>query len=113
MTTAEPIGTIDHARSLCGKPDVPENTPRENLKDKPAHCLCCDTEMLVKETSSTGMQQLGMYWLICPVCPTEEKLQIKGDDNTTWMSVIVTDQGNGGAYCGKCGYDFGIFLGRF
>ena len=64
---------IDYSRGLCSKTDVPNNTPRENLKDKPAHCLCCGAEMLVKETSSLGMQQLGMYWLICPVCPPEDR----------------------------------------
>lgn len=60
---------IDHTRGLCGKPDVPENTPREQLEQHPAHCLCCTSEMQIEETSSVGMQQLGMFWLVCPVCP--------------------------------------------
>lgn len=62
---------IDHTRSLCGKPDVPNNTSREELLLHPAHCLCCGTEMQVEEVSSVGMQQLGMFWVVCPVCPSE------------------------------------------
>jgi hypothetical protein len=60
---------IDHTRGLCGKPDVPEDLPRDELDRNPAYCLCCGSEMQIEETSSLGMQELGMYWLVCPICP--------------------------------------------
>jgi hypothetical protein len=63
----------DHTRGLCGKPDVPNDTPREVAELNPAHCLCCGSDMLVKDTTSLAMNELGMYWLICPVCPSLEK----------------------------------------
>ncbi len=65
--------SIDHSRGLCGKPDVPNDTPREVVEENPAHCLCCGSEMQVEETSSAGMQQGGMYWLVCPICPAPAK----------------------------------------
>lgn len=64
---------IDHTRGLCGKPDVPNNTPREIVEENPAHCLCCGNEMEIEEMHSTGMQQAGMYILTCTFC-TEDKL---------------------------------------
>lgn len=61
---------IDHGRGLCGKPDIPEDdTPRKVVEAQPAHCLCCGSEMSIRECSSLGMQELGMYWLFCPTCP--------------------------------------------
>ncbi len=62
----------DHTRGLCGKPDVPDNTSRAEVERRPAHCLCCGSEMQVKNTTSSGMNQLGMFWLICPSCPLQE-----------------------------------------
>ena len=67
---------IDHSRGLCGKPDVSINgTPREAMEVSPAHCLCCGSKMLVEDCTSEGMNQLGMYWLICPICPAWENKQ--------------------------------------
>lgn len=61
---------IVHKRKLCGAPDIPNNTPRESVEKNPAHCHCCGSEMYIKECTSLGMQQLGMYWLLCPTCPS-------------------------------------------
>lgn len=61
---------FDHSRGLCGKPDVPEDTPQHVVEEKPAHCLCCGAEMEIGDCSSSGMQGLGMYWLFCPTCPS-------------------------------------------
>jgi len=67
---------IDHTRGLCGKPNVPDSTPRDVVEKTPAHCLCCDSEMYIEELNSMGMQQLGMYRLCCPKCPgTQTKLE--------------------------------------
>jgi hypothetical protein len=61
--------TCDHTRGLCGKPDVPNNTPREKLEQKPAQCLCCGSQMQIRDMGSEAMSQLGMYLLVCMVCP--------------------------------------------
>ena len=60
---------LDHTRGLCGLPDVSTDTPRATVEARPAHCQCCGSAMEVKECSSLGLQQLGMYWLVCPACP--------------------------------------------
>lgn len=60
----------DHTRDLCGKPDVPDGTPRHVVEVKPAHCLCCGSKMSIHECISISMQQLGMYVLSCPTCPS-------------------------------------------
>lgn len=62
------MNDIDHTRGLCGIPDVPQNTPREEVEANPAHCKCCGSEMQIKEPQSVGMQQLDIYMLICPFC---------------------------------------------
>jgi hypothetical protein len=59
----------DHTRGLCGKPDVGNELPREVAVANPPHCLCCGSEMSVEDCTSAGMNQLGMYWVICPICP--------------------------------------------
>ena len=64
---------INHTRGLCGKPDVPDNTPRHVVEANPAHCICCGSEMHIEECASLGMQQGGMYWLFCPKCPPSSK----------------------------------------
>lgn len=61
--------TVNHNRNLCGRPDVPNDTPREVVEQNPAHCLCCGSEMQIVELSGLGMQQAGMYRLVCPDCP--------------------------------------------
>lgn len=33
--------------------------------------------------------------------------RIKKDDNLSWYSHVVSDQGNGGASCGKCNHWLG------
>lgn len=63
------LSNIDHTRGLCGKPDVPSSTPRHIVEVTPAHCLCCKSEMCVEDCTSEGMNQLGMYSLVCPMCP--------------------------------------------
>ena len=60
---------VDHTRGLCGKPNVPNNTPMITVVEHPAHCQCCESEMEVREMNSISMQQLGMYRLVCPTCP--------------------------------------------
>jgi transcription elongation factor Elf1 len=60
---------IDHTRGLCGKPDVPENTPKKDVEKNPAHCLCCGSKMNIVNPESISMQQLGVYALVCPTCP--------------------------------------------
>lgn len=57
---------------LCGQPDKPNNTPRASLGTTPAHCRCCGSEMETSDCSSLGMQQLGMYILVCPTCPATQ-----------------------------------------
>ncbi len=64
---------IDHACGLCGKPDVPENTPLQKVQEKPAHCLCCGSEMRIVEPTSVSMAQLGVYALVCDACPKRRK----------------------------------------
>jgi len=71
----EQASTVDHTKGLCGKPDVPNNTPRHVVEANPAHCLCCESEMQVEDCTSEGMNQLGMYWLVCPLCPLNERRQ--------------------------------------
>jgi len=63
------IDQVDHTRGLCGCPDIPEDTPREVVKTKPAHCRCCGSEMYIQDPESFGMQELGIYALLCPTCP--------------------------------------------
>ena len=60
----------DHSRGLCGKPDIPINTPREVVEQNPAHCRCCGSEMRIVEMS-VGFRLLGMYELVCPTCMVE------------------------------------------
>ena len=64
-----------HKRKLCGKPDIPNNTPRDVVEKNPAHCLCCGSEMVIRECSSAGMQQLDMYLLVCQTCSDVGALQ--------------------------------------
>jgi len=66
---------IVHKRDLCGVPDVPNDTPRDIVEKNPAHCRCCGSEMIIKECSSTGMQQLDMYLLVCQTCSQVGSLQ--------------------------------------
>ncbi|GEM_PF-2169653 len=64
----------DHSRGLCGKPDTSSNSIKmEDAIENPPKCLCCGSKMSVYKCSSTGMQQLGMFWLICPICPASSK----------------------------------------
>ena len=62
---------IDHTRGLCGKADVPDNTLRVDAENNLPHCLCCGSEMRLEDCTSASMDQLGMYWLICPTCPAQ------------------------------------------
>lgn len=62
---------IDHTRGLCGKPDVPPNTPRFEARGK-ARCRCCNSLMDDVDAPSVSMQRLGVYALICPTCPRQE-----------------------------------------
>lgn len=48
--------TPDHTLGLCGEPN------------EDGYCKCCLREMKREECSSFGMQQAGMYWLICQYC---------------------------------------------
>lgn len=65
----EPKRCVDHSLGLCSNPDVPNDTPREDLEQNPAHCICCGSDMQIVEMDSLGMQQAGMYRLICTTCP--------------------------------------------
>lgn len=60
---------IDHTRGLCGKPDVPNNTPQEAVEKNGAKCLCCGSKMEIRELGSLSMEQLGIYQLVCLLCP--------------------------------------------
>ncbi|MEK7203630.1 MAG: hypothetical protein AAB627_00945 [Patescibacteria group bacterium] len=68
------VDRVDHTRGLCGKPNVSDNTPREVVEKivekKAARCLCCGTAMYIQDPVSIGMQQLGVYLLVCPSCPS-------------------------------------------
>lgn len=64
MKTAE----HDHSRGLCQQPDVPNDTPRFMARNL-ARCRCCGSRMRDEDCDSAGMNQLGMYWLVCPLCP--------------------------------------------
>lgn len=59
--TAEKKTEVDHSRGLCGKPD------HEGVGRK--RCRCCGSVMQESEPSSSGMAELGMYWVHCPTCP--------------------------------------------
>jgi hypothetical protein len=59
---------VDHTRGLCHEPDVPNDTPRAVVEANPAHCLCCHSEMVIEEMSDS-FAMLGMFRLVCPVCP--------------------------------------------
>ncbi len=64
------LTAIKHKPSLCGKPDVPLNgATQEDLKKHPARCLCCNAEMYTMECDSESMQELGMFLVVCPLCP--------------------------------------------
>jgi len=60
---------IDHGRRLCGKPDVPNDTPIEEVEKHPAHCRCCGSVMTIVKPNSMSLQQLGSYALVCDNCP--------------------------------------------
>lgn len=60
---------VGHNRGLCGKPDIPLDTRKEDVEKNPAHCLCCGSEMEIHDPVSVTMQQLGVYALVCPKCP--------------------------------------------
>ena len=79
------VAEIDHTRGLCGQPDVPNDTPRRQLKSKPAHCRCCGSEMQVEDCTSAGMDQLGMYWLICPTCPPPKKQEGESSNEPVYL----------------------------
>jgi len=63
---------VDHDKALCGKPNVPNNIPLEDLEKRPAHCLCCGSEMVVQKPESVSMQQLGIFCLVCPICSSSK-----------------------------------------
>jgi hypothetical protein len=69
--TPTPLFSIVHNKDLCGKPDIPNDTPRAAVVANPAHCLCCEAVMVMKECTSLVMEELGMYVLECPNCPSE------------------------------------------
>lgn len=62
---------IDHSRGLCGNV-ANTNITRGECEQNPPHCLCCDSPMMIEECSSMGMQQLGMFRVVCPNCPIAE-----------------------------------------
>lgn len=59
----------DHTRGLCHQSDRGQNIPLEEARSNPPHCKCCGTKMRVVDSLSTSLQQLGMYQVICDVCP--------------------------------------------
>ena len=63
---------VDHTRGLCSLPDVSPDTAKNYLKACPAHCECCGAEMVIQECANLSMQQLGVYWFLCPECPEKE-----------------------------------------
>ncbi|KKU93947.1 MAG: hypothetical protein UY26_C0003G0097 [Candidatus Jorgensenbacteria bacterium GW2011_GWA1_48_13] len=69
-----PFTLVDHSRELCGKPDIPEETPREVVERKPAHCLCCGSEMSLEDPPTEGQIIRGEYRFVCPVCPRPANL---------------------------------------
>lgn len=59
----------NHGRDLCGKPDVPRDTPKEVAEKTPPHCLCCGNTMRIVSADSSVMGQLGVYAVVCDYCP--------------------------------------------
>jgi len=59
---------VDHARGLCGKPDI-QTMDLAVAIVTPPHCLCCGAAMLVHDDLSLSLQQLGMFTVTCPDCP--------------------------------------------
>ena len=51
--TQTDLTEVDHMRGLCGEPNVPNNTP----------------QMQIRDGFSQSLSILGVYELICPVCP--------------------------------------------
>ncbi len=60
---------VDHSRGLCHKPDTGTSLPREVADISPPNCLCCGFTMKVEDLDSLDMERLGMYRVICPICP--------------------------------------------
>ena len=65
--------TFKHRVELCGKPDVPPDTPLKTAQVKDIHCKCCDKKMTIVQPKSLSMQQLGIYALICNFCSKSKK----------------------------------------
>ena len=68
----ETVAHHNHSRGLCGKAPT-TSLPRAEAEANPPRCQCCNATLVIEECTSPQMQQLGMYWLICPVCPPQEE----------------------------------------
>jgi hypothetical protein len=67
---------VDHSRGLCGKSDRGNTLPCEEAEANPPNCLCCGSPMKVVDCDSSGMNELGMYWLICPLCSNHHSKKV-------------------------------------
>ena len=64
---------IDHSKGLCGIPDNKATfLSREDAEANPPKCKCCRHRMVVRDCTSEGLNQLGMYWLICEFCSAKK-----------------------------------------
>ena len=61
---------IDHSLGLCGKPDQ-TNMTWEEAQQSPPKCCCCKQPMHPVECVSFGMQELGMFHVLCMHCPNK------------------------------------------
>jgi hypothetical protein len=65
---------VDHSRGLCHEPDGPMNgVPRKVFEANPSHCKCCG-HVLRTADMSESLDRLGMYRVVCPVCPGSDVL---------------------------------------
>ena len=64
---------VEHDRSLCHKPDMAGQEGKfisfEEFETNPPPCLCCGAPLQPRNLLSLGFQRLGIYEVICPVCP--------------------------------------------
>jgi hypothetical protein len=80
---SEALARVDHARGLCGKPDLTGYglseqqiadlaLPREAAEANPPPCRCCAHPMRVVGMS-LSFEVLGMYRLECDVCTPQSR----------------------------------------
>lgn len=63
------MDTINHKD--CGVPREGFDVPRHTAESGGVHCKCCGSAMLVEDVDSMDMERIGIYRVICTLCPGE------------------------------------------